>query len=663
MAEDKDKLVTLDGLKVVYDNLDGKSNDIKSAFWGAMNGTNGLKDQYTAEAYIISSEKTWTTSIGRHIAIPVSPGDEISVTQNSMRAGVYAALRSSTVTPNAIADFCANTATETWQERKVLNATQTASFTAPSDCAYLYIALHASNPAQDSTPAKIVINGVDISYNIRQKIDEISGRLAQVESEIPALDNTLSHSGEAADAKATGDAIDALDEKIDNAIGAVETEMEEQSAALQTIGEKIQRNNAAYDIWGLRTVNPGEYAPIALPALTYMDGVNLTLLSDGYNFKPICDLRQNKNVSANTVRVTSPAELSAAINAAANGDTIILAPGLYTPIEINKPINLIGEDGVVFARDTLGAFVQTATQGIYRTVASIATEPTAVYDLSRKNEGIITQLEKKSTVALVVRDAGTWTINSGSLYVHLYGEAEPTETTVLINNGTDDVIKSVAPEANGTIYLENITVFGGKRNLYAETTATYTERRIIAVDCKFICAWNNHNIGLLGVDGFFQRCESMLSYRDGFNYHADTVNSILSNGLEIDCIGHDNGARHTGQTSPSENGTTIHDGGKIIRINGLYYNNNGGNVADTSPNGESYNYGCVAYDSMAPQADTNTEQTSADFWVKTGCQMYLYGCRAIGNSQYNLRTDPNSNAIHVENCEYTRTVGNIVPIT
>ena len=104
----------------------------------------------------------------------------------------------------------------------------------------------------------------------------------------------------------------------------------------------------------------------------------------------------------------------------------------------------------------------------------------------------------------------------------------------------------------------------------------------------------------------------------------------------------------------------MHDGGKIIRINGLYYNNNGGNVADTSPDGISYNYGCVAFDSLAPHGDANTDQTSADFWVRSTASMYLYGCRAIGNSEYNLRTPTaGTSTIYVNKCEFERTIGHI----
>jgi hypothetical protein len=96
----------------------------------------------------------------------------------------------------------------------------------------------------------------------------------------------------------------------------------------------------------------------------------------------------------------------------------------------------------------------------------------------------------------------------------------------------------------------------------------------------------------------------------------------------------------------------MHDGGKIIRVNGAYYNNYGGNVADIGGS-QTYNYGVVAFDSKAID-----EAQSGDFWCWTGAVMNLFGCRAIGDSKYNLYCV--SGTINVTKTEYGTKPGHVV---
>lgn len=602
-------------------------NDLKSALNEEINGTNGL--YYKIKPFVITSTNKWSQSTQSHVSIPVSTGDVVSIVQNADSDGVYAFLKTDNAASGVTADFATG---ETG--RYVLpRGESSGNKTVPSDCTVLYFTAIGLNAVQQ-LPEKIVINGVDIAYNIRKKIDGIELDVEQVRSEIPLIDNTLSVEGHAADAKAVGDTLD--------------------KAFAQIKDVEIQKS--VYDIWGLRSVNIGEYAPVTLPAFAHLDDIDLTVLSDGYNFKTICDLSAYKNISEHTFTVSTDAELVSAIENATNGDTIVLNAGAYSAFEVNKPLNLIGNGRVIIERVTSGGFDATSTAGIWRTKNEFSSEPSAVYQIV---DDIPVQLTRYTSVNSVVSHPGSYVYSSSKIYVHLLGEAEPTELNVLFNNGTDAVIKSDSPTADGTLYLENLMIFGGKYNIHASTGATYVGRKLIAVDCIFSSAWNNNGVGLAGVDGYFQRCVSEYAYRDGFNYHYDsTDHTILSNGLEIDCIGHDNGSRETGLDSPSNNGSTMHDGGKIVRINGLYYNNNGANVADASPQTESYNYGCVAFDSKAPKGESNTDRTSADFWIRYG-NMHCYGCRAVGDSENHICAILNG-TVYVNKCEYARTEGNIV---
>ena len=583
-----------------------------------INGSNGLRD--IGQDCIINSNGVWTQPTAKHVRLLVKGGDTVNITGGSL-ATTYGFLKSKTpAVQNTSADF---SSVSGYTSRITLSANATTgNITAPSDAVLLYIAV-VNNSSQNQSPTSVIINGVEMVYNIRKKIDSLSADVGDLGEEIQEISTRIA---------------------------------DESSNAFS--------ERRLLDLWGMRTGYDGIYAPVDLSSLSFLDDVNMELYNSGYKVKHNIDLSSFKNTPTATSIVNNQSDLQSAIGSE-SVNTIIVKSGRYTGITINKSVNIIGEEGTIFAPAVIG-FTTTSTAGTYRTSSnSVTANPVNVYQIADINTPIF--LTHVGSVSDVTSTPGSWfwSQSVNSVYVHLLNEQETDGSDIVIAQSTDtSVIKTKASAPNAKIYLEKITVIGGKSNIWAEDATSSTAQKLVAKDCKFFCASLSNALSLRGVNGYFQNCECAYAKLDGFNYHKnDSANNaggdntgILSNGLEVDCIGHDNGITDTG-TSYSDNGSTCHDGGKMLRINGVYYNNKGGNVADTSSSTVSYNYGCYAFDSTAP-VDTNR----ADFWAQNGTQMYLYGCRSAGDSQYNLWAGASGATIHTSKCEYTTTTGTITPV-
>ena len=185
-------------------------------------------------------------------------------------------------------------------------------------------------------------------------------------------------------------------------------------------------------------------------------------------------------------------------------------------------------------------------------------------------------------------------------------------------------------------------------------TATF-----IGKNCKFLASnyESDHeydNFSIQGGNAILVDCMASYGKKDGFNYHAN--DGVIVKAVEINCKGSYNGYNAPSGIANSNNGSSMHDGGKIIRYNCVYNNNYGPNVADVSNNTISLNYNVDSFDSLA-------ETNNSDFYTSQGTsKMYLYNCYSKNsNSTYNLKTE-NDTTIYVSNTEYDTSNGNIVVI-
>lgn len=140
---------------------------------------NGKSVSEQSQPLVIGSNGIWQTANARHIFLNIRPEDIINITAGSY-ATVYALLKTDYCVSARSADF-----TETYNTRVVLNAdANTGNITAPSDANYLYVAVK-DTAGHDLTPVSILINGVEQTYGVRKKIDDLNalvGNIAPIQS-------------------------------------------------------------------------------------------------------------------------------------------------------------------------------------------------------------------------------------------------------------------------------------------------------------------------------------------------------------------------------------------------------------------------------------------------------------------------------------------------
>lgn len=225
--------------------------------------------------------------------------------------------------------------------------------------------------------------------------------------------------------------------------------------------------------------------------------------------------------------------------------------------------------------------------------------------------------------------AGTYTApeNGFSASVNLIG----LDSGVIISGGaafTGDI----------NIYLEGIDFNGGSSACSLIVGASTETPQLCAYRCIFRGATSGNGLTIKGeaTVRLFD-CVAHSNYHDGYNYHKNTEISPASNApnvLEVNCEAYGNGDSNSSPTS--DNGSTAHNYTQIIRVNGYYHHNHGGNIADNG-NTKAWCLGCVATDSAPTTGNVN----NADFWANASAVMYCEMC-ASGGSTYDAWAEETS---------------------
>ncbi len=221
--------------------------------------------------------------------------------------------------------------------------------------------------------------------------------------------------------------------------------------------------------------------------------------------------------------------------------------------------------------------------------------------------GDYTEYTLKTSVDEVEATAGSWYQTGGIIYVH---------TT---DNRTPDLdihpyiaVKQVYA-ANVDLYLEGLKIYGGSGGSalgVISHISNVTPSKLYIKDCEIKYSVNdNKGLYVALSNAYLQNILSSKNQSDAFNYHFGAT------AFEVDCVGRCSG--YTGKAT--ENGSTTHEAGKILRLNGLYYDNYGPNIADVNANTQSWSINCLSRDSKA--ADTG----GVDFYIATG-NMWLENC-------------------------------------
>ena len=157
-----------------------------------------------------------------------------------------------------------------------------------------------------------------------------------------------------------------------------------------------------------------------------------------------------------------------------------------------------------------------------------------------------------------------------------------------------------------------------------------------------------------GADSYLVNCVASFNRFDGFNYHTYFIGggggqTYTPNAFELNCTSNKNGWYNAGETPDyNDNGSTMHDGGSVLRLNCSASQSQGPNFVDVGNDTSSYNVNCNASTSLAASNSRNYEVQGV------GAKMYLIKCKSDGLRTFDLLTDSQGTFyIYKSNAELT----------
>lgn len=293
--------------------------------------------------------------------------------------------------------------------------------------------------------------------------------------------------------------------------------------------------------------------------------------------------------------------------AAQKGDVgiIYLMPGThfnglnsYSPTRDIEIRSFSGSEVIIRMGEDPAAYSFSVTGGTaYTYEATISRQIRAVFDETLPDsKGGYRQMTLRASSTEVNNNPGSWFYDTGTnkLYVRMFTNRAPGVDLVLLTTAQNIL------HGDQAMFLKNVKIEGGDSGFIATATGASAVPRLYMQDCRLFYS-QNFGIDSNGAKTYMERVEGAYSGLDIFNYHSAAGVDPLA--IEIDCTGRDAGSL-TPASPENKNGSSIHDGGSIIRINGSYYGNYGPNVIDTTT-GVSLNVGTIAKNSIAPTSTQN----------------------------------------------------------
>lgn len=328
-----------------------------------------------------------------------------------------------------------------------------------------------------------------------------------------------------------------------------------------------------------------------------------------------------------------PTTLPTALGKADVG-TIIFAEGeyfrnLHTPgVITNKAINFIAgvPDVRLTAWEKPSNLTWTLSSGnIYQTTRSATQLIADTRGLFYTPDGDYYVYTQKADLASIV-GPGQWAIVGSVVYVWAIGNANLVTDSSFMRLSINTSSSCINANGSSNIYVQGLTLEGGgwanpgALAAFSSGAGTTGTPQLIAVDVVTKYTVGNA-VTLTGAQyGIFIRCGVVESGADGFNYHSGTYNSAtyVPDVIEVGCWSRKTGRATTVET---QNGTTGHDGVRLIRVGGKHERSFGPVIADDS-GAKSWNLGCQAFNSTALTRNYAISVTAAD------SEMWLEECTA-----------------------------------
>ena len=414
----------------------------------------------------------------------------------------------------------------------------------------------------------------------------------------------------------------------------------------------------------------------------------ITILGDNYgNYSTDFDVSAFKNTGGKTIYMSmtgsdsnngstdalAVATIQRAYALANNGDTIIIDDGIYAyakgfmTIQNEKNLNLIATNSgkVTFKCSDDYAFnlYSTNTYGekTYHCTAQYVRK--VVYMMNNQDIDSTVELTQVSDLTTCQSTKMSWClVDNTDFYVNIgRNRTVSNDNLILILSYGTPMIDVQSTTQNVLTYIEGINFIGADGDMISIIgQGSYMSSYLYAKNCKFKYGgiWTNNplfrgaGVSIVNGGGYLQNCESSYNVDDGIAITCNQNYRALL--IEVNCTAHDNGH---GASFENVNGSTSHNGAMVIRLNGVYYDNYGGNVADVQTNTVSYNFNCIAFDSLYKSTDSSLDLYETDFVAQqSGAVVNCYGCKAFGSkhSAYAVQ----GATLNINNCNFESTGGN-----
>lgn len=301
------------------------------------------------------------------------------------------------------------------------------------------------------------------------------------------------------------------------------------------------------------------------------------------------------------------------INEDANNQTYVMYKNII--IEPYDPTKTIE---VTTAQETL-VWTSDGNNVYHATRSSIW----AVYDKTERDVyGSYKKIPKVETLTDCQNIANTYYISGSTIYMHTKG-GQPSNDTYIINLAL--ATGSFSIRGNLFLRLKNIDFYVSNYIEFGNLSTAY-ENTLICENVKIFGTGDGNGFNILKVkNNYMINCVTGDNKRDGFNYHFTGMDSsTIENTIiyEKNCVSYDNGLT---DSNNNNNCSTIHEGGNIIRVNGIYSTSNGPIIADINSS-KSMLINC-----HITQTLTGTGKVDFDFEdTTTGVgRAYLIDCTAL----------------------------------
>ncbi len=193
--------------------------------------------------------------------------------------------------------------------------------------------------------------------------------------------------------------------------------------------------------------------------------------------------------------------------------------------------------------------------------------------------GDFARLAPAADLAACRATAGTYWITGTTIYIHLAdGRVPDSAVRIFTGVGGGGTGNFYYKKAGGQVYLENVELHGGYYGAYvlAEIAAplTYFRHR----GCGFKYALTNGLATQGRILAVGQESAAPWNTEDGLVYHHYSAPLGIPLAIEVDCRATSNGWNAIG----TNNGSTNHDGGHTVRVNGEYSNNQNRQIHDVN---------------------------------------------------------------------------------